>query len=277
MTNSLNIPESAMEALNAYKELNLGSKKVQCPYFINSKRARDLRAMVGKGTAEEIIMEAKIWEKLKGSSFEQMSGSDIKQFLIDRGLGIDCSGFAVHVLDAWYTSKKNKHIWSSLKNAGSGVMSKLRYYLRPVENLGANTLTGSLNAFPISINEVKPGDVIRSKWKKVGTHHIQLITRVEYETESRIENRESGQSESSRIPHPVSPVSLIEYTHATPYYGETSGVRVGQIRITDSTKPLYDQEWLEKDDHGVNFSYEGFMTQVEDNGLRRLFAMKDII
>src|SRR5690606_24929948 len=127
---------------------------------------------------------------------------------------------------------------------------------RPVENLGANTITSDVNSFPIDINEVKPGDVIRSKWKKVGTHHIQLISKVEIE---------DGK------------VRLIEYTHSTPYYGEGSGVRVGQIRIIDPSKPLYDQEWLEKDEHGVNFSYEGFMTQVEDNGLRRLKPMQDLI
>lgn len=46
----------------------------------------------------------------------------------------------------------------------------------------------------------------------------------------------------------------IEYTHATPYYGDTSGVRVGQIKILDSSGSLYDQEWSEKDEHGVNFT-----------------------
>jgi len=44
-------------------------------------------------------------------------------------------------------------------------------------------------------------------------------------------------------------------------------------RISDPKRKLYEQEWLEKDEHGVNFSYEGFMTEVNDNGLRRLKAL----
>lgn len=252
----LELPQPAKDAIRSYMELQLDGKLVQCPYFINSKRRKDLRAMVGKGTSEEIIMEAKIWEKLKGIDFETMSPSEIKDFLKSRGLGIDCSGFVVHVLDAWYKNETGKHIWSKLKLMQSGILSWLRYKLRPVENLGANTLTSDVNSESININDVKPGDVIRSKWKKVGTHHIQLVSKVEIE---------DGK------------VTLIEYTHATPYYGETSGVRVGQIRIIDPSKPLYDQEWLEKDEHGVNFSYEGFMHNVEDNGLRRLKPMQDLI
>ena len=249
----LKISDAAQNTIHRYMNLSLGGKNIVSPYYINTKRGRDLRAMVGKGTPEEIIMEAKIWEKLKGASFEEMADKEIKQFLIDKGIGIDCSGFVVHVLDAEYWDRKHKHIWSALKISGRGFYSWLRYKLRPVENMGANTLTGWDNNIEVTVSDVRPGDLIRSKWKKVGTHHVQLVTRVEYTDEG--------------MP------SLIEYTHSTPYYGEGNGVRIGQIRITDPNRRLFEQEWLEKDSHGVNFSYEGFMTEVNDNGLRRLKAL----
>jgi len=249
----LKISEAAQNIIQRYMNLPLGGKNIVSPYYINSKRGRDLRAMVGKGTPEEMVMEARIWEKLKGVNFDKMTDKDIKQFLINQGIGIDCSGFVVHVLDAEYWDKKHSHIWSALKAAGSGFYSWLRYKLRPVENLGANTITGFDNCIEVHVADVRPGDLIRSKWKKVGTHHVQLVTRVEYTEEG--------------MP------TLIEYTHSTPYYGEGNGVRVGQIRISDPKRKLYEQEWLEKDEHGVNFSYEGFMTEVNDNGLRRLKAL----
>lgn len=255
--NELVLPEAAQKAIESYQKLNLGGKSITCPYYINNNRTKDLRAMVGKGTPEEIVMEAQIWGKLKGMHFEQMSEEDIKQFLMDRGIGIDCSGFVLHVLDYWFKAQTGKHIWSKLKVPGSGIYSWLRYKLRPVEQLGANTITGDLNSKAISINDVRPGDVIRSKWKKTDTHHIQLISRVE-----RDENNN---------------VTLIEYTHSTPYYGKTNGVRVGAIKITDPNKTLKEQEWLEKDDNGVSFSYEGFMTNVEDNGLRRVKAIEKLL
>lgn len=252
------IHEKAKEIIKKYEGLELGGKHVRTPYFINTKRKRDLRALVGKGTPEEIIVEARIWEKLKGISLNKMTDKEVREFLISKGLGIDCSGFVIHVLDYWYFSIKNKHIWGEMKFApGRGLLRDLKLKIRPAENLGANTITSEINSDPIEIKDVRPGDLIRSKWKKVGTHHVQLITKVQYD--------------ESNLP------VMIEYTHSTPYYGDTSGVRVGQIRILDPNKPLYDQEWLEKDEHDVNFSYEGFLTQVEDNGLRRVRAMKEII
>ncbi len=213
--------------------------------------------MVGKGTPDEIVVEARIWEKLKGLDFNKMNKNEIREFLIQKGIGIDCSGFVTQVLDRLHREEMGRHIWSKLKIYQKGFFAWLRYFLRPVENLGANTITGDLNAYPIEINDVKPGDVIRSKWKKANSHHIQLITKVERDDNNN--------------------VTLIEYTHSTPYYKEHNGVKVGQIKITDSKKPLQDQEWLEKDENGVNFSYEGFLVQVEDNGLRRLKCLENLI
>ncbi|MEP7103676.1 MAG: amidase domain-containing protein [Candidatus Dojkabacteria bacterium] len=247
----LKIPEIGYKTIDSYINLDLGGKKIVTPYYINSKKGKDLRAMVGKGTPEEIVMEARILEKIKGVSFDQMSEKEVKQFLIDRGIGIDCSGFVVQVLDSIYLETKRKHVWRALKIPDKSIYAKIRYLLRPVENLGADTITGHENTIEIKVSDVRPGDLIRSKWKKVGTHHVQLITRVEY-------NEDTGM--------PV----LIEYTHSTPYYGEENGVRVGQIRVIDPNHALYEQEWLEKDEHGVNFSFEGFMKEVQDNGLRRL-------
>jgi hypothetical protein len=251
------LPDVAIEAIRLYQSLDLGGKKIVCPYYINTKRNKDLRAMVGKGTPDEIITEARIWEKLKGVNFDSMSVDEIRQFLVDKGIGIDCSGFVLHTLDYWYKKTTGNHIWTVLKVPGGGFYSRLRYKLRPVEQLGANTITGDINSDPVSLNDVRPGDVIRSKWKKTDTHHIQLI--------SRVVKDDNGNT------------TLIEYTHSTPYYGKANGVKTGEIRITDLNKTLKEQEWLEKDEHGVNFSYEGFLNNVEDNGLRRVRAMAKLI
>lgn len=250
------LPKSAQLIINQYRMLNLGGKNVQCPYFINTKRRKDLRAMVGKGTPVEILMESKIWEKLKGVNFDELDSKEIKEFLLNKGIGIDCSGFVLHVLNAWYRDRKGKDIWKDLKIYENNIMSRLRFFLRPAENMGANTLTGDINTKQIVINEVLPGDLIRSKWKKVGTHHVHLVYEVQ-----RIDNK----------------VKLIKYVHATPYYGEDSGVKFGEIEIIDQNNDLKDQKWNEIDSRGVNFSYEGFLNQVEDNGLRRLKIMEGII
>lgn len=254
---SLHIPKIAQEQIDAYKSLNLGGKKITCPYYMNVRGNKDLRAMVGKGLPEEIELEAQIWEKVKGVSFEDMSKKEIKEFLIERSIGIDCSGFVVHVLNTWYVAENNSSIWMSFTLPHKNILRKLAYRLKPVEKLGADIITNTENATEIAINDVLPGDVVRLKWKKKNSHHILLITQVDK--------------------HEDGTVAKLTYTHSIPVYGEESGVKTGEIEITNINKPLEEQNWLEKDKSGVAHTFEGYMIQKEDNGLRRINAMAQII
>ncbi len=254
---TLEIPEAAKKLIHRYENLELGGKHIVAPYFINIKKAKDLRAMVGKGTPEEIEMEAKIWEKLKGINFEEMSEKEIKQFLIDRWLGIDCSGFIMHVLNEWHKVETGKSIWSKMKTNRPSFLRRLAYFLKPVENISANTISNEENAFKVQINSVLPGDVIRSKWKRKNSHHILLVSKVHREADGDVKE--------------------IEYVNSTEQYGEKNGVRHGKIAITHPNKPLASQHWVDEDEHGVNHTFEGFEFEVKDNGLRRLHAMDEII
>ncbi len=251
------INAAAQEVIEHYKHLKLGGKSVVCPYYMNLQKKKDLRVMVGKGTPEEIEMEAKIWAKLKGANFEEMSELEIKKFLLEKSIGIDCSGFVMHVLNNWYKDKTGKEIWSKLKIKKTGLMWKIAYMLRPVEKLGAEIITSEPNAYPIEIKDVKPGDLVRTKWKRQNAHHVLLVTKVE-----RNEKNE---------------VSMIEYTHSTPFFGDQNGIRVGEIVIKNQNNPLEEHEWLESDENGNNYTFEGYMINLEDNGLRRLKAMEKII
>lgn len=255
MTKSL--PESAQKVVDRYLNLQLGGKSVIAPYYINIQRKKDLRALVGKGTPEEMEMEAKIWEKLKGVNFSEMSEFDIRNFLMQRGIGIDCSGFIMHVINSWYKAERGKTIWGKMKPYTRSLLHKLAYKLKPVEKLGAEIITNENNAIKININDVLPGDVIRSKWKRKNAHHILLVSKVTYDENSN--------------------VSEIEYVNSTEQYGDNNGVRSGKIVIKDPNLPLEKQKWIDSDENGVNHTYEGFLFNVEDNGLRRIKAMQEII
>jgi hypothetical protein len=195
-------------------------------------------------------MESKIWEKLKGINLDEMTPSQIREFLIERGIGIDCSGFVTYILDSMSINSNGKHIWTKLKDNKNGFYAKVRYMLRPVEQLGADVITNEVNCIKISINDVKPGDLIRSKARRSKGDHIMIVTEV---------NRDENNN-----------VTSIVYTHSTPNYGDKNGVKTGEIKIIDLNKPLHEQQWLETDDTGVVPTLEGFMIDVEDNGLRRL-------
>lgn len=250
------LPENAQKIIDQYFHLKLDGKEVACPYFINLKRKKDLRAMMGKGTPEEIEMEAKIWEKVKGVEFENMNESEIRKFLMERGIGIDCSGFVVHVLNNWYKAETGKSIWPKMKIYNKSIAYRIAYFLKPVEKLGAEIITGELNADKIEISDVKPGDLIRSKWSRPNAHHVMMI--------SKVDRDDSGK------------VTELEYVNSTEQYGDANGVRYGKIRIKDEFKPLQDQEWLDYDENGINPAYEGFLYEVEDNGLRRVRAIKNL-
>lgn len=251
------LPIQIQEFIKEYEGLSLGGKLVQCPYFMNIQKKKDLRAMLGKGTPEEIITEANIWAKVKGVQFRNMSEEEIKNFLINRGIGIDCSGFVSHVLNEWYLLEKGKSIWNEIYTPRKSLLNWIKFKLRPVEKIGANLLTSTKNATEISLKEIHPGDVVRLKWKKRNSHHILLVYQVE--------RNENGD------------VVKIVYKHSTPYYDKNNGVKTGEIEITDVSQSLENQNWTEKDEHGVNFTHEGYMVQLEDNGLRRINAMAEII
>lgn len=249
--NILKAHDYIFERIEEYQNLKLAENcKPVAPYFINDRVRKDLRAMVGKGTPEEMVIEAKIWEKLKGVHFNKMTEEEAKEFLINRHIGIDCSGFIVHTLDHWYKKTTGKHIWSKLKIPRKSFFAWLKYKLRPVENLGADVITNDENCTRVELKDVEPIDLVRSKSRKTNSDHIMMVVQVEKNDEGL-------------------PTKII-YAHSSPYFGKDNGVRLGEIELTDLSKPLEEQNWLETDNDGNIPTLEGFKINSGDNGLRRL-------
>lgn len=254
MREILSLPKAAFDMIDAYMNLPLGGKAVTCPYHMNIRKERvGLRVLVGKGDPHEIVQEVKIWSKIKDFDMEKATVQQIREFMIDRSIGIDCSGFVVHVMG--YVTKKylNKKLASLLVYKKNDLLNILRRQFRSVENIGANTLTSLENCEKIDdLSKVLPGDFIRSKGKAKNSHHILLITRV--------------------IKHDGFVVEF-EYVHSSRHYEEENGIKFGKIQILHLSQPLEKQNWLEVK-RGRNYSYEGYINNVEDNGIRRLKKVK---
>jgi len=250
MREIISLPNAAFDTISAYMNLPLGGKTVTCPYHMNVRKERvGLRVLVGKGDPMEIIQEVKIWSKIKDFDLDKATNSQIREFMIDRSIGIDCSGFVVHVIGYVITKFLKKKLAMVLVYKNNGFLSTLRRMLRPVENIGANTLTSLENCNPITdMSKILPGDFIRSKGKVKNSHHILLITRVIKQDGFIIE---------------------VEYVHSSKHYEDENGVKFGRIQITDLSKPLEKQNWLEIK-RGKNYSYEGYINNLQDNGIRRL-------
>lgn len=250
MKTILSIPKAAQIVIDEYMKLPLGGKEVSAPYFMNLKKQRaGLRVLVGKGDPGEMAREVKVTAQLKGIDLNKMDTNQIREFMITCNIGIDCSGFFAYVYNNWLRSQGKKRLITYLSFNSNNFFSKLKRKFRPIQNIGANTLTGEKNAKKITdLNNIKPGDMIRSKGRQKNSHHILLITRVVLHNDI---------------------IEEFEYVHSAKYYDDENGVKFGKVKITNPNGELKDQNWLEVKD-GRNYTYEGLMNQYEDNGIRRL-------
>jgi len=226
--------ESTMNLINAYLHFGEGNAKVPVPYFNNRRSGvrHGMRGQIGKGTVADINDELTIVALREKVDIKKISDSELTQFLVKSNLGIDCSGFAYHLLNA-----------ESVNRCGSSIKKKLAYpyaknffvrflitAFRSVENTGVTTLANDKNSHIIPLPQIQPGDFISMLYtsKETGErNHIVVIEKVEYENDV--------------------PTSLY-YVHsiAWPSDGEFNhGVREGIIKITDTQKPIHEQRWIE--------------------------------
>lgn len=235
------IDPKAEAIIDHYLGLNLGGKKIATPYFINIGHIKDLRVMVGKGTPVEIEMEAKIWAQLKGIDLDELSDQEIRDFMRQRKIGVDCSGFVFHTLNSIGTKFKvpNQTLWRRFK-----------FWLRPAENFGADIMTGPLNTTKIELKDVRPGDLIRSKTPRQEIDHVMLVTEVHLDDRGLPEH--------------------FKYAHSTGQFGKDNGVRIGTVVITNPEGELKDQDWQEKDSEGNIPALAGLLIDYADNGIRRI-------
>lgn len=213
-----------------------------------------LRVLIGKGTPSEIVKETLIYEKLRGVDLANMSKQEIRKFMVKRHIGIDCSGFVVHVLTAWLKGNKKKALWKYLRFPDNSLYRRIARFLRPVENISTQMLTEDLNSEQVkNLDEIRPGDLIRSRLqarsKKLKRgYHVLLITEVE---------KESGKTRQ------------FTYAHSSRRYADKHGVRTGEVVVSDPLAPLCDQEWKEEY-KGRNWTHDEICLDSEYSQVRRM-------
>jgi len=179
----LNKEQGTLALIYKYQNLPLGNKAIVCPYFNNKKKeARaGLRVLIGKGTPNEICDEAELFavrEKIKLSSLNE---NEIRNFLIKNKIGIDCSGFAFHVLDEATKEITGKKIssqlsWSSKKT----FLRKIISSFRPAENCGVRTFAHNSNSHTVNLTSAQKWDIITVLTDNASAtaDHIFIITSV---------------------------------------------------------------------------------------------------
>ncbi len=230
-----------------YNYLNLpfsGISGVRCPYFNNARLGQrgQLKVLIGKGSPEEIVEEAKIISIQYRKGLFNKNGlcnihSDhpaphkqaecMRQFLVDSNLGVDCSGFVTNVLRAHFIKTKKVDLAKKLFIADkTNLWRRFIARLRPVEQIDVNVLANEKNSETVNdLARIKPADlIIMLKTGPNKNHnHVLLVTETE-------ENK-------------------IKYAHARAWSGEGKyghGVSEGVITITNPDQGLLAQTWEEK-------------------------------
>jgi hypothetical protein len=172
-----------------------------------------------------------------GLTGKPFTADDIRTFLIDHNLGIECSGFVSQVLRAHYRETKKIDFTSKIFIAPwANFFRRLLVAFRPIENVNVAVLANPINSTTViggtagyNYANVSPGDILvmleTGPVKK--RNHILLIT-----------NFASN---------------VIDYVHARAWTSEGRyghGVSRGTITITNPGEPLTAQRWEEKNETG---------------------------
>lgn len=135
---------------------------------------------------------------------------------IDRGekAGIDCSGLVCRIIEAIQPIK------DVIYYPSVSLISKIKYELRPIQNINVQTLTDKINSYRVETSgEIQIGDLIHI----TGPQHVMMVIGT------------SG--------------AQITYIHASEYVGQ---VVLSHIHITDPNENISKQLW---DDEYYKFRY----------------------
>lgn len=222
------LSQPALDMIERYVNLQVGDKTVPCPYF-NNKRNRVRGALgvhIGKGQPEDIGQEMQIIAMKQHIKLSVQSSEDITALMVDNNIGIDCSGFVYHVLNA----ERGGALKSNMKFPKGNVLRKLIGKLRTAENVNVKVLTDEKNSTEVALTDVTPGDLIvmMETGEKHDLDHVLLIEKVEYNEHDT--------------------PTKIHYVHSLRWNTDgkySHGIKRGVIEIADAFKGLLEQTWTE--------------------------------
>jgi len=225
--NTKTLSQKALDIIDQYKNFKIGNAVCSIPYFNNRYKGLRgaLRVEAGKGSPKDIyeeIEQISFKEKININSF---NSENLKKFLVDNNIGIDCSAFAYYILNE-IKGPIDKYLSFPYCQ---GIIGKIKCKIRPIENTDARTFAHNKNSKIIPIKDVQVGDIITLIGEENNNErdHILIIYQIEYQ---------------NFLP------SIIHYVHAVawPTDGEYGhGIHEGKIEILNNEKPISEQRWIE--------------------------------
>ncbi|PJE73865.1 MAG: hypothetical protein COV01_03425 [Candidatus Taylorbacteria bacterium CG10_big_fil_rev_8_21_14_0_10_41_48] len=235
----------AQKTIESYINLPIGAGCVT-PYFNNRRKKirGGLRALIGKGSPKEIVEEAEIVALREKADLKNLDSVTLKKFLVDKNLGIDCSGFAFHVLNAESLAVNGKRLGAYLTSQ-KGFLRRFISRFREAENISVSHLVSEENSTVVNIQNAQSGDIITLLNSEY--NHVVIIESVEH-------------NDANTTLHYI-------HSYAWPEDG-VYGHGIHRGTLTLSNENIMRGTWIE-DGHVVNFEKK---RPVEKAELRRLKA-----
>jgi len=218
-----------------YTHLPIGRKKIVCPYWINKTKLRIFGPYGGKGTPEQIVLATEAEAKKEGLDLDKMTKREILNFMRERRIGVDCSGFVFWMLNAFDLEKGGNGIADDIPESEGRFLEA---------RASVKMLTNEKVSFPIErVSDIRVGDMIRLKRGK----HVAIVLSLEKDALGNLKR--------------------VVYTHSSDLT-EVSGVHSDVIEIIKKGKELKEQRWLERTKEGDY--YNKFNFPDKNDGGRRL-------
>jgi hypothetical protein len=245
---SVDIYEIAKE----YVEFMVNGKRVNIPYSMvkypgekyNPKlvtRTTLEKHFAAKGTPEQIRSTLVTSAQQCRFDLYHASSQAIHQFMLDQGIGIDCSGFVYQVLNRYLKQKYHKSL-DTLVSRYPGLKGKIDLLLFPrnrVRKISAKNLTSDFNTIEVKkVKDIQAGDMIRLTDPHWHGKHIAIILKV-------LKNE-------------------LTYAHASERT-TLVGPHFATIKITHPDAGLENQTWLEKLQDGTSYKTTAFHPERGDS------------
>jgi len=195
-------------------------KKARVPYWRNRFSHKKLRRIQGpfggKGTPSQIRRATLRKAEQTGVDLRKLTPAQIRAFMRQKRIGLDCSGFAFQILNFLRPG-----FWAGLRKA-PGTSNN------PIIRFSAKALTSKENTIAVekTVN-IRPGDMIPMSFFGKGIDHLLVV----------VEN--NGRE--------------IVYAHSSSRT-TNNGPHLGKIKITNPKLKIKSQKWLEKTKNGNDLS-----------------------
>lgn len=245
---SLVMAEELADLIHSYFHLKIGGKEVPAPYYINTKRKKDLRALMGKGTPAEMELEAKVWAQVKGFDLNGASIEAVREFMYSQGIGIDCSGLVYYAYTAFLRAHRLDQLSRYLVYPDNSLRSRFARWLRPELNTNVCILTSAENTEIVQPGDVLPGDLLRIVLKRKNGYHIGIVESV------------------TQVGGTTTELVLVQSARQ---YGKGNGMRRNCVKITKPSGSHLEQDWTDEHYEGRNYLLEELEEVPTDSGFRR--------